>query len=193
MRVVATSLPEVLLLEPVVRGDERGYFSEVWNEPRYTALGITGPFVQDNLSYSKAGVLRGLHLQWPTAQGKLVWAPHGAVFDVAVDVRVGSPTFGAWTAVELSASNGRQLWIPPGFAHGFAAQDAEAVLHYKVTAAYEPTAEITIAWNDPALGITWPLSTPRLSARDSVAPSLADVVSRLPRWSATSGLLNDPQ
>ena len=191
MNVVQTALPGVLLLEPIVRTDNRGHFCETWNDARYADAGVTGPFVQDNLSFSNGGVLRGLHLQWPSAQGKLVWASHGAVFDVAVDVRVSSPTFGKWTGVELSATTMRQMWIPPGFAHGFAVLSAGAVVQYKVTAPYEPSDEITIAWNDARIGIDWPIAAPQLSPRDAAAPPLVDVVARLPRWSRASESASD--
>ena len=191
MNVVQTALPGVLLLEPVVRSDERGHFCETWNDARYAAAGVASPFVQDNLSFSNGGVLRGLHLQWPCAQGKLIHVPFGAVYDVAVDVRVGSPTFGQWVGAVLDATTMRQMWIPPGFAHGFAVQSAGAVVQYKVTAPYEPSDEITIAWNDPRIGIEWPIAEPKLSPRDAAAPQLDDVMTRLPRWSRASGLASD--
>ncbi len=186
MKVVQTTLSGVLLLEPVVRSDNRGQFCETWNEARYAAVGITGPFIQDNLSFSDGGVLRGLHLQWPCSQGKLIHVPFGAVYDVAVDVRVGSPTFGQWVGAVLDATTARQMWIPPGFAHGFAVQSASAVVQYKVTAPYAPSEEITIAWNDPRIGIAWPVAEPQLSPRDAAAPRLDDVLARLPRWSCVA-------
>ena len=186
MNVIKTTLPGVLVLEPVVHADVRGYFHEVWNDARHAAVGVCGPFVQDNLSMSRRSVLRGLHLQWPEGQGKLVTVPVGDVFDVAVDVRHGSPTFGCWASAHLSESNHRQLWIPPGFAHGFAVLSETAVLHYKITAPYAPAAEIAIAWDDPDLGIEWPLTSPLLSPRDQDAPRLAMIdPSLLPQYDGT--------
>ncbi|HEU0301257.1 MAG TPA: dTDP-4-dehydrorhamnose 3,5-epimerase [Longimicrobium sp.] len=175
MKVAPTELPEVLLVQPRVLRDERGWFLESWVEDRYRAAGIAGPFVQDNLSRSRRGVVRGLHYQWPHPQGKLVSVPHGAVWDVAVDVRPGSPTFGRWTARVLSARNGRQLWIPPGFAHGFAVLSRSAAVHYRCTDAYHPECETTVLWSDPDLGIAWPVADPLLSARDAAAPRLRDL------------------
>ena len=181
MNKIDTALPGVLVLEPDVRVDDRGYFVELWQEARYEAMGICGPFIQDNLSHSRRGVLRGLHLQWPHAQGKLVIVPHGEVFDVAVDVRRGSATYGQWTGLVLSAANQRQLWIPPGYAHGFAVLSEWATVQYKTTAPYVPQDEVTIAWDDPAIGIAWPSDSPLLSPRDAEAPTLAKIsTSRLP-------------
>ncbi|MDP1858500.1 MAG: dTDP-4-dehydrorhamnose 3,5-epimerase [Gemmatimonadaceae bacterium] len=181
MNVIDTGLPGVLMLEPTVREDERGYFFEVWQEVYHHALGVMGPFVQDNLSHSRRGVLRGLHLQWPMAQGKLVTVTFGQVFDVAVDVRRGSSTFGQWTSSVLSDTNHRQLWIPPGYAHGFAVLSDAATVQYKSTAPYVPTDELTIAWNDPTIGIAWPLTAPIMSRRDAIAPRLSEIApDRLP-------------
>jgi dTDP-4-dehydrorhamnose 3,5-epimerase len=174
MKVVATDLPEVLVIEPKVHGDSRGFFYESFQAIRYSEAGISGPFVQDNLSRSVGGTLRGLHFQEPNAQGKLVQVLRGTVWDVAVDVRRGSPRFGRWVAVELSEAAPRQLWIPPGFAHGFCVLSDSADFFYKCTALYAPEAERSIAWNDPAIGIAWPLQEPLLSAKDRVAPRLAD-------------------
>ena len=183
MKTIDTALPGVVVLEPDVRVDDRGFFVELWHEARYEAIGVRGPFIQDNLSHSRKGVLRGLHLQWPNAQGKLVVVPHGEVFDVAVDVRRGSPTFGRWIGTVLSGMNHRQLWIPPGFAHGFAVLSEGATVQYKTTAPYVPQDEVTVAWDDPAIGIEWPLTAPLMSPRDAAAPRLAEVdEARLPTF-----------
>jgi dTDP-4-dehydrorhamnose 3,5-epimerase len=183
MKVSPTALADVLLVEPRVFGDERGSFFESWVEARYAAAGIAGPFVQDNVSRSRRGILRGLHLQHPHAQGKLVSAVAGEVFDVAVDVRRGSPTFGRWVGVELSDRNHRQLWIPPGFAHGFCVTSDEAVVLYKCTDDYHPECELSLRWDDPALAIRWPVEAPTLNEKDRGAPLLAEVAaSRLPSW-----------
>jgi len=175
MKVEETSLPGVLLVEPRVCGDERGYFLETFQADRYRAAGIVGPFVQDNLSFSRGPVLRGLHFQHPHAQGKLVYVLMGEVFDVAVDVRVGSPTYGRWTGARLSDENKRQLYVPTGFAHGFCVLSETALFAYKCTDVYAPEAEITIRWDDPDIGIAWPVADPILSARDATAPRLRDI------------------
>lgn len=167
MDVTETDLPGVLLIEPKIFGDDRGFFYESYNQARYRAAGIDGPFIQDNFSYSKKGVLRGLHFQNPNAQGKLVTVVKGEVFDVAVDIRRGSPSFGKWFGVTLSAQNKKQLWIPPMFAHGFLVTSEDALFCYKVTDIYNQTAECTIAWNDPDIAIDWPLiEEPTLSGKD---------------------------
>ena len=177
------SLPEVLLIEPGRFGDARGYFMETWHQERYAAAGIKLAFVQDNLSRSAHGILRGLHLQHPNAQGKLVYVLEGEVFDVAVDVRVGSPNFGKWTGAHLSSEDHRQLWIPPGFAHGFCVTSETAMFAYKCTALYSVADELGVAWNDPALAISWPVAEPRLSAKDAALPRLAELdPARLPRY-----------
>jgi dTDP-4-dehydrorhamnose 3,5-epimerase len=175
MNVVRTAISEVLIIEPQVFGDPRGFFVETFKADRYAAHGILGPFVQDNLSRSAYGVLRGLHLQNPKAQGKLVTVPRGCVLDVAVDVRVGSPTFGRHVGVELSEENKRQLWVPRGFAHGFVVLSETADFFYKCDEFYSPANEIVVRWNDPALGIGWGISSPTVSPRDAAAPILADV------------------
>ena len=181
MKIVETNIPGVLILEPKVFGDARGFFKEIWHVDRYQSIGINGNFVQDNLSYSTRGVLRGLHYQQPHAQGKLVSVITGNVFDVAVDIRQGSPTFAQWVGVELSGDNHRQLWIPPGFAHGFCVVSAEAYFTYKCTDIYAPEAEGGIAWNDPAIGINWPLTDVLLSDKDKKYPALQDIpAERLP-------------
>ncbi|HET9156576.1 MAG TPA: dTDP-4-dehydrorhamnose 3,5-epimerase [Myxococcaceae bacterium] len=174
MKVIPTELPEVLIVEPKVFGDSRGFFYESFQATRYAEAGIPGPFVQDNLSRSVRGTLRGLHFQEPKGQGKLVQVLRGAVWDVAVDVRRGSPRFGRWVAVELSETSARQLWIPRGFAHGFCVVSDSADFFYKCTELYAPECERAIAWNDPAIGITWPVGSPILSAKDAAAPPLAD-------------------
>ncbi len=183
MKAVETELPGVLILEPVVYGDERGCFMETWNKRRYEGLGVPTNFVQDNLSCSMRGVLRGLHFQNPNAQGKLVSVLRGEVFDVVVDVRVGSPTFGQWAGVTLSSENKRQLYVPEGFAHGFVVTAEDALFSYKCTAYYDPEAEHSLLWNDPDLGIDWPIEIPVLSAKDGSAPRLSEIPKeRLPRY-----------
>lgn len=183
MKITSMSLPEVLLIEPGRFGDARGYFMETWHQERYAAAGIKLAFVQDNLSRSAHGILRGLHLQHPNAQGKLVYVLEGEVFDVAVDVRVGSPNFGKWTGAHLSSEDHRQLWIPPGFAHGFCVTSETAMFAYKCTALYSVADELGVAWNDPALAISWPVAEPRLSAKDAALPRLAELdPARLPRY-----------
>lgn len=175
MNVVETNLPGVLIIEPKVFGDERGFFMETWNRKRYEEAGLPDRFVQDNLSYSARGVLRGLHFQNPQPQGKLVSVLRGEVFDVAVDIRVGSPTFGEWTGVTLSAQNKRQFYVPPGFAHGFLVTGEDALFFYKCTDYYAPSAEGIVLWNDPEIGIEWPADAPVLSERDSQAPPLREM------------------
>jgi dTDP-4-dehydrorhamnose 3,5-epimerase len=175
MNVIATALPEVLILEPRLFGDQRGFFLETYQLSRYAEHGIGRPFVQDNLSRSSHGVLRGLHLQNPFTQGKLVTALRGRVLDVAVDVRVGSPRFGRHVAVELSEENRRQLWVPRGFAHGFVVLSDTADFFYKCDDLYSPKDEVSIRWNDSAIGIDWAIEAPSLSAKDADAPLLRDV------------------
>jgi dTDP-4-dehydrorhamnose 3,5-epimerase len=174
MHITETSLPGVRLIEPKVFGDERGFFMETWNQARYAEIGIAELFVQDNLSFSRRGVLRGLHFQNPNAQGKLVYVLQGEVFDVAVDIRVGSPTFGKTAIAILSSENKRQFYIPPGFAHGFCVTSETALFAYKCTELYEPKSEGSILWNDPALGIEWPVDSPDLSLKDRSAMTLAE-------------------
>ena len=175
MNIVETNLPDVLIIEPRVFGDERGFFMETWNGKRYEEAGLPGRFVHDNLSYSARGVLRGLHFQNPQPQGKLVSVLRGEVFDVAVDIRVGSPTFGEWTGVTLSAENKRQFYVPPDFAHGFLVTGEDTLFFYKCTDYYAPSAEGIVLWNDPEIGIEWPTDAPTLSERDSKAPSLREM------------------
>ncbi len=182
MKITQTNLPGVLLIEPKVLGDARGFFMETYNARRYSEAGLSAAFVQDNLSFSRRGTLRGLHYQNPHVQGKLVYVLQGEVFDVAVDIRVGSPSFGQWLGTVLSADNKRQLYVPPGFAHGFCVTSETALFAYKCTDFYDASAEGSILWNDPAIGIVWPLSDPLLSEKDRQAPRLAEVPrERLPK------------
>jgi dTDP-4-dehydrorhamnose 3,5-epimerase len=179
MKFLPTDLPGVTLIEPDVYKDARGFFLETYHERKYAAGGIPGPFVQDNHSYSGLGTLRGLHAQLLRPQGKLVRAVEGEMFDVAVDIRRGSPTFGRWVGLVLSGENFRQLWIPPGFAHGFCVLSESVHVEYKCTGFYDPADEVSIAWNDPAIGIRWPVEAPTLSTKDATAPRLAEVAGRL--------------
>ena len=181
MQVTETPIPGVLLLEPKVFGDARGFFLESYNEKAMAEAGIRNHFVQDNHSRSLRGVLRGLHYQEPNPQGKLVRCTRGALYDVAVDIRAGSPQFGKWTAAELTEENRRMMWLPPGFAHGFCALSEIADLVYKCTAFYEVANDRSILWNDPDLGITWPVAKPALSPKDAAAPRLKDA-KVLPRF-----------
>lgn len=176
MQVTETALPGLLIIDPVIFEDERGFFMESYNTSRYQGNGIVAGFVQDNLSQSKKGVLRGLHYQAPPfAQGKLVQVLRGAVLDVAVDIRFGSPTFGKHAAVELSAANKKQLWIPEGFAHGFLALEDDTLFSYKCTNVYSKENDRGICWNDPALGIEWGVSGIQVSEKDAVQPLLAEI------------------
>lgn len=183
MKLLRTDLPDVVIVEPAAHGDARGWFMESWNEAAFNsalaALGLPAAphFVQDNHSFSHAGVLRGLHYQLPPQeQGKLVRVVRGAVWDVAVDIRPDSPTFGRWTGAQLTEHNRRQQWIPPGFAHGFVTLENDTHFLYKTTAPYARELERSIRWNDPALGVAWPLlagsAPPKVSPRDAVAPLL---------------------
>jgi dTDP-4-dehydrorhamnose 3,5-epimerase len=181
VRFVPSSLPGVVIIEPDVYKDARGFFVETYHAEKYRAGGIEGPFVQDNHSRSVRGTLRGLHLQLRHPQGKLIRVIDGEIYDVAVDVRRNSPKFGSWVGVTLSADNFRQCYIPPGFAHGFYVVSDEAQVEYKCTDIYDPASEIGIAWNDPAIGITWPTRSPILSERDQRHASLA-AQTDLPVW-----------
>lgn len=176
MKVHATRLPEVLIIEPRVFSDERGHFFESWNARAFAeATGLSVDFVQDNQSFSTSGVLRGIHYQLVRPQGKLVRAISGSVLDVAVDLRRSSPRFGQWVAVELSAENQRQLWLPPGFGHGFIVRSAGAVFFYKTTDYWYAEHDRALRWNDPQLGIDWALTSPPvLAAKDAAAPLLSD-------------------
>jgi dTDP-4-dehydrorhamnose 3,5-epimerase len=175
MRVVPSALPEVVFIDPDVFGDSRGYFFESWNQARYRELGLPESFVQDNVSRSRRGVLRGLHFQEPKAQGKLVTVLEGAVYDVVADIRVGSPTFGRTVAETLTGESRRQMYIPPGFAHGFCVLSESATFIYKCTENYAPAAEGGIIWNDPDLAIAWPVTDPALSPKDAQHPPLRAV------------------
>jgi len=178
--VVPTDLPEVLVIEPQLHVDGRGFFVETYHADRYRQHGICAPFVQDNHSRSVGGTLRGLHLQVRRPQGKLVRVIEGRVFDVAVDVRRGSPTFARWVGVELTDENHKQVYIPPGYAHGFCVLSPIAQVEYKCTDFYDPGGELGVAWNDPALAIAWPLADPLLSVRDQQHRALADLAAELP-------------
>jgi dTDP-4-dehydrorhamnose 3,5-epimerase len=172
MKVTTCDLQGLLIIEPDVFGDTRGYFMESWNRQRYRDAGLDFDFVQDNFSLSRRGTLRGLHFQNPFAQGKLVSVLQGEVFDVGVDIRRGSPTFGRWFGMTLSAENKRQFFLPPGFAHGFLVLSEMALFHYKCTDYYSPKAEQGFRWDDPDVGIKWPVENPILSQRDAAAPRL---------------------
>jgi dTDP-4-dehydrorhamnose 3,5-epimerase len=184
VNVVETDLPGVWIIEPRVFSDTRGFFLETWRQNAYEAAGIPGPFVQDNHSLSLHRTLRGLHAQHRHAQGKLVRCIEGEIFDIAVDVRRGSPTFGRWTGVRLSSGSFRQLWVPPGFLHGFQVLSERAQVEYKCTDYYRPDDEIGVAWNDSRLAIDWPLADPILSAKDAALPRLSEIESRLPMYEA---------
>ena len=175
MNMIRCELPDLLLIEPRVFPDPRGFFMESWNQRSYAEHGLAAVFVQDNFSSSRRGTLRGLHFQNPHAQGKLVSVLEGEIFDVAVDLRRRSPTFARWYATNLSAENHRQFFVPPGFAHGFLVLSETALFHYKCTEFYSPADELALRWDDPALGIAWPLANPVLSAKDAQAPRLAEL------------------
>lgn len=180
MRVSPLNISGAFLIEPHVHRDPRGVFLETYHQRRYEEAGIPGPFVQDNYSWSVRGTLRGLHYQEPNAQGKLVMAVEGAVYDVVVDIRKGSPSFGQWYGTELTADNRRQLYVPPGCAHGFCVTSETAAFLYKCTDYYSPKDERGILWNDPALGILWPVTTPILSPKDQAYRPLAQMETELP-------------
>jgi dTDP-4-dehydrorhamnose 3,5-epimerase len=183
MKITQTKLPSVFVIEPDAFGDARGWFLETWSQNRYKQAGIKLPFVQDNVSYSAKGVLRGLHFQCPRSQGKFVQALSGEVFDVAVDIRLGSPTFGQWVGEILSASNHKQMYIPPGFAHGFCVLSETALFSYKCTDYYSPADERGIIFNDPDLKIDWPVGSPQVSKKDAAYPRLKDIPEeKLPRF-----------
>jgi len=184
MKISPQALPEVLLIEPDVFRDERGFFLETYHAKKYAEQGLAATFVQDNHSRSLRGTLRGLHAQLLQPQGKLVRVIHGEVFDVAVDIRKGSPNFGRWAGAALSSDNFRELYIPPGFAHGFCVLSETAEMEYKCTDFYYPKEEITILWNDPAIGVRWPIAgEPTLSPRDRAGKPLAEFSARLPVFS----------
>ena len=179
MRFQPLELEGVILVEPDVWRDARGFCLETYHEEKYRAGGIAEPFVQDNHSYSEGPILRGLHAQLRRPQGKLVRAVQGKIFDVAVDIRPESPTFGRWVSAELSDENFHQLYIPPGYAHGFCVLSATAHVQYKCTALYDREDEVGIAWNDPDIGIEWPVRDPVLNDKDRNAPRLAEIVQKL--------------
>jgi dTDP-4-dehydrorhamnose 3,5-epimerase len=174
-----TELPDVVLVVPDVHRDARGFFLETYHARKYEAGGIRARFVQDNQSRSRRGTLRGLHAQVRSPQGKLVRVVRGEIWDVAVDIRPSSPSFGRWAGAPLSEDNAHQLWIPPGFGHGFCVLSEEADVEYKCTTLYDPTDEISIRWDDPAIGIRWPIRDPVISARDRAAPPLHECLERL--------------
>ncbi len=175
MKVLTCQISGLLTVEPKVFGDARGFFLETWNRRRYREAGVAGDFVQDNVSFSRRGILRGLHFQNPNPQGKLLQVLQGEVFDVAVDIRRSSPTFGKWHGLVLSADNKRQFYIPAGFAHGFLVLSETALFHYKCTEFYSPQDELAIRWDDPDIGIAWPMKGPLVSERDAKGLRLRDV------------------
>lgn len=184
MRIIETSLPGCVVIEPAVHGDARGYFYESFNERTFAEAGLDLKFVQTNVSRSARGVLRGLHYQWPNPQGKLVSVVEGEVYDVAVDIRTGSPTFGHWAAAILSAENKRHFWVPEGFAHGFAVLSEYATFFYQCTALYDRAADAGIRWNDGRIAVDWPISQPVLSDKDQKTPFLDDIArEKLPAYS----------
>lgn len=183
MKISNTSLPEVLLIEPKVLNDNRGFFFELWNRASFQESGIPNKFAQDNVSFSRGGVLRGLHFQHPRGQGKLISVLVGEIFDVAVDVRPNSPNFKKWVGVNLSEKNHHQLWIPEGFAHGFFVLSDTALVSYKATDFYCPQSETTVLWNDPDISIQWPEGTPDLSDKDRVGTPIAQIPpEKLPKF-----------
>ncbi len=185
MKVCKTALSGVLLIKPRIFQDDRGFFFETYHERRYWEAGIHAKFVQDNHSFSQHGTLRGLHYQLKHPQGKLVRVTSGEVFDVAVDIRTGSPTFGQWYGTTLSAENNHQLYVPPGLAHGFCVLSPTADFLYKCTDFYTPGDEYSILWNDPDIGIDWPIDAPVLSSKDAAAPCLKDAQQHLPQYSGS--------
>ena len=182
MRFLTAELPGVVIVEPDVHRDGRGFFLETYHAAKYRDGGIAAVFVQDNHSRSVRHTLRGLHAQQRQPQGKLVRALQGEIFDVAVDIRRGSPSFGRWAGITLSAENFRQCYVPPGFLHGFCVLSEWAEVEYKCTALYDPTDELAVVWHDPEIGIAWPVSEPIVSAKDRAAPRLAEVIERLPQF-----------
>lgn len=185
MKVLQTGLAGLVIIEPRVHGDQRGYFKEFWKQSGFKTAGIPENFVQSNISRSAAGVLRGLHYQYPHPQGKLVTVLEGRVFDVAVDIRTDSPTYRQWVGVELSATNHRQFFIPEGFAHGFCVLGESALMNYLCTVEFNAASDAAIAWNDPDIAIEWPVQAVKLSDRDAAAPRLRDIaIEDLPRMNA---------
>lgn len=185
MKIIETGIPGLVIIEPLVHGDSRGFFMETWHAERYRSIGLPGQFIQSNLSRSGAGVIRGLHYQNPKPQGKLVSVFEGRAFDVAVDVRSDSPTFGQWAGVELSAENHRQFYIPEGFAHGFCVLSNSVLLSYLCTEVYHAEHDAAVAWDDPDIGINWPVASGELSRKDAAAPRLKEIsVDSLPRMTS---------
>ncbi|WNM59904.1 dTDP-4-dehydrorhamnose 3,5-epimerase [Candidatus Nitrospira allomarina] len=182
MKFLPTRLPEVLIVEPDVYRDQRGWFLETYHIHKYQEAGILPPFVQDNCSSSVLGTLRGLHFQMTSPQGKLIRVIRGEIFDVAVDIRKGSPTFASWVGVTLSAEDFRQIYVPMGFAHGFCVLSEVAEVEYKCTDVYAPGGEVTIRWNDPRIGIQWPIEQPLLSAKDAAGQGLDELSDQLPDY-----------
>ena len=193
MKISPTALPEVLLVEPDVFRDQRGFFLETYHAEKYAAAGLSAVFVQDNHSRSEGPILRGLHLQRTRPQGKLVRAVEGAIFDVAVDLRRDSPTFKRWVGCELSAENFLQLWIPEGFAHGFCVVRGPVQVEYKCTALYDKDDELTVAWDDPAIGIEWPIAAPLLSAKDAAGCRLDEILDLLPACAPAASAAGRPR
>lgn len=177
---IDTAIPDLVLLEPIAHGDERGFLLESFREESWAEHGVSGPFVQENHSRSGAGILRGIHFQTSPGQGKLVRCVRGAIWDVAVDLRPSSPTYKRWDGFELSDENHRQLYVPVGFGHGFCVLSGVADVAYKLTSYYDPETEVGIKWDDPDVGIDWPVSDPQVSKRDEHAPVLADIEEELP-------------
>lgn len=175
MKITRCDIAGLLIIEPKVFADARGFFMEMWNEKRYREAGVDCRFVQDNVSSSRRGIVRGLHFQNPNPQGKLMWVMEGEVFDVAVDLRQSSPTFGRWHGVNLSAQNHLQFFVPPGFAHGFAVLSESALFAYKCTEPYSPEDEATLLWDDPDVGVRWPVTDPVLSEKDRNGVRLRDL------------------
>lgn len=178
MKISETEIPGVLIFEPKVFEDDRGFFLETWRKDKYAEAGVKEDFVQDNVSFSMRGTLRGLHFQNPHGQGKLVQVLTGQVFDVAVDIRVGSPSFGKWVGIELSGEDRRQIYIPPGFAHGFCVMSEKALFSYKCTDYYAAECDSGIIWNDPDIGIEWPIADPVLSQKDAKNPRLSQITEK---------------
>lgn len=182
MKVMQTGLAGLVIIEPRVHGDPRGYFKEFWKQSSFSSQGIPDCFVQSNISRSAAGVLRGLHYQYPHPQAKLITVLEGSVFDVAVDIRTDSPTYRQWAGVELSADNHRQFYVPEGFAHGFCVLSGFALMNYLCSTEFDPAFDAAIAWNDPDIAIEWPVQAASLSDRDAAAPRLRDIaIEDLPR------------
>ena len=185
MKVTETSLPGCVVIEPRVFSDDRGFFFEMWSADGYSKHGLSKRFVQSNVSSSSKGVLRGLHYQWPNPQGKLVSVLEGEIYDVVVDIRRGSPHFGQWAAVVLSADNKKQFWIPEGFAHGFAVLSERATITYLCTVPYNSAADASVRWNDAKIAVDWPVADPLLSHKDAMAPFLEQIAEeRLPVYGA---------